>query len=129
MYDSAGVRKYTITPQQSGDTPCQNTNPFTGGGTMFTAIHGHGFIFLEDTLPSNCGFAPGRTSMPGPSSSDWARSYADGKPHVILDPDFIWVYGPPDSMEYMADSTVAPRGNYAATRKMYPRRVGSCVRM
>ena len=140
IYDSLGVDITVVSQQDPSDNPCSNLNPKTRTLPVVVGIHEHPFS-TGDSLPwQQCNFQPlqqgyyvmGHT-WGGPSAGDWVRSYRDQGPHIVMDADSIYRYGPPDSLHAQlspstGDTISVPAGNWQAKIGSYPRNSGSCTR-
>jgi len=143
VYDSLGSDIGAPSPVSPGDTPCSNSNQGTHALPIVVGAHTHPFIPGVDSLPwQQCGFpppAPGQYYVSGhtwggPSAPDWVRSWVDHRPHIVMDTDSIYRFGPPDSLRAVpnpqnpSDTTYEPAGNRRARIQSYPRNAGSCTR-
>ena len=142
VYDSLGFDITVPSVQAPGDNPCQNANLRTRTLPIVVGVHVHPFS-TGDTLPwQQCGLPPllpGQTyvmghTWGGPSAPDWVRSWIDQAPHIVMDADSIYRFGPPDSLHAQvnpsnpSDTTYIPAGNWASKIHSYPRNAGSCTR-
>jgi hypothetical protein len=141
VYDSLGTDITVVAQVDSQDTPCQNANRPTRSLPVITGLHVEPFA-LGDILPWQAcipdrpqpadSIAVKGATWGGPSAEDWVRSWTDHKPHIMMDPDSIYRFGPPDSAATITrpggSTKDVPVGDWRARIVAYPRSAGTCTR-